>query len=179
MNILDFIIIAAVIVGALIGLYRGFFKELASTLGLLLGAIVANWVMPVSDKLLGIFTNPETASPDAKAGTSIIVWVIVFVVVLIMMKMLAGVIEDFFSGISLGWFSHLCGAIFGALKFVCICALLVSMLEILCAHVEDLEFQPLLEGSRIRPKLHEVVDILMPTFNKYLLTPALAMLQKS
>lgn len=177
MNILDFLILAFILIGALVGLYRGFFKELAGTLGLLLAAIVANWMMPVSDNMLAVFTDPETVGSEARVGTAIIVWIIVFVIVMLVMNLLAGLVEKLVSTIHLGCYSRLCGAVFGALKVVCICAFLISFLEILCAHVEGLSIQSLIDGSQLLPKLHQVVDLVMPSFCKYILNPAIAVLQ--
>ena len=52
-NDLDIVILVFVGIGACIGLFRGFFKEVVGTIGLVLAAIAANYLSPYALPHLG------------------------------------------------------------------------------------------------------------------------------
>lgn len=171
MNQLDHIIIIFIIVGAAIGLFRGFFKEIVGTIGILLAAIVANLVSPYTIPYFGDWISSEVVA-------AIVVWIIVFIAAMFLMNRVAALLSEIFKAMSMGWINRIAGAFFAALKYCLIAALLISLIELCCAHVDGLKVATYLEGSVMIPKLHEMVDIIMPWASEHLISPALEMLKQ-
>lgn len=171
MNNLDLIIIVFIIVGTIIGLFRGFFKEIVGTIGLLAAAIVANFVSPYTVPYFGQWISNETLA-------AVIVWIVVFVVAMLLMSQVAVLLSKLMSAASLGWINRIAGAGFAAIKCCLISALLISVIEIVCAHVDGMPIADYIEGSQIIPQLHDMVDIIMPWCSEHILTPALELLKK-
>ena len=171
MNTLDQIIIVVVIVGTVIGLFRGFFKEIVGTIGLLAAAIVANFVSPYTIPYVGDWISNETLA-------AIIVWVIVFVATMLVMTQIAVLLSKVMSAASLGWLNKLAGAFFAAIKYCLISALVISVLEIICANVDGLPVADYIDGSQIVPWLHEMVDMIMPWCSEHILSPAIELLKQ-
>lgn len=170
MNDLDHVILIIVGIGACIGLYRGFFKEVVGTIGLVLAAIAANYVSPYARPRLGEWVESETLS-------AIIVWVVIFLLSMFLLKKLAYLLQRVMRSVELGWLNRLAGGLFGGIKYCLVVALAVSVIEVACAHVEGLKIQPYLEQSVLVPYIHQLVDVVMPWASKNILEPALQMLR--
>lgn len=171
MNTFDQIIIAIIIVGAIVGLFRGLFKEIVGTIGLLIAAIVANLVSPYTIPYFGNWISNETLA-------AIIVWVLVFVVTMFVMSQIAELLSKIMSAASLGWINRLAGAVFAAIKYCLLSALVVSVLEIVCARIDLFNINEYIEDSQVVPKLHDMVDIIMPWCYEHILAPAIELLKK-
>lgn len=170
-NDFDKVILIFIGVGACIGLFRGFFKEIAGTIGLLLAAIAGNYLSPYATPHLGDWVDNATLS-------AIIVWIVIFAVTMFLMHRIAYLLQRMMKAIELGWLNRLAGGLFGAIKYCLIAALAISVIEVACAHVEGLKIQPYLNGSSLVPIIHQLVDMVMPWASEHILTPALEMLRK-
>ena len=170
MNDLDKLILLTVGIGACIGLYRGFFKEAVGTLGLLLAAIAANFVSPYARPHLGDMIESETLA-------SIIVWFVVFLLSMFLLKRVAYLLNRVMRSVDLSWLNRLAGGLFGAVKYLLIVALALSVIEVVCAHVEGLKVQSYLQGSTLVPYIHQMVDVITPWASQHILSPALEMLK--
>lgn len=171
MNNLDYVIIAFIGIGACIGLFRGFFKEVAGTIGFLLAAIAANYLSPYATPHLGEVMDNATLA-------AIIVWVVIFLATAFLVNRIAYLLQRMMSAIALGWLNRLAGGFFGAIKYCLIAALAISVIEVACAYVDGLKIQPYLKDSQLVPMIHQVVDMVMPWASQHILTPALEMLRK-
>jgi len=171
MNTLDWIIIAFLILGTSIGLYRGFFKELVGTVGLFLAAIVANLISPYGKSWLGGMIDDQLIA-------SILLWVVTFLLMLFVMNRVAWLLGKVFKSLNIGWVNRAFGGLFSFVKFTLIAALVVSALEFAAAHVDGLAFADSLQQSRIVPLLHRMVHVVMPWFSDHVISPALEMLKK-
>lgn len=171
MNTLDQVILVIILVGAVSGLFRGFLKEIVGTIGILLAAIVANLVSPYTIPYVGGWISNETLA-------AIVVWIIVFVLAMFLMSQVATLLATLLKAASLGWVNRIAGAAFAAIKYCLIIALVISLLEIVCAHVDGLKIAEYLDGSELVPRLHDLVDIIMPWCSEHILSPALELLKK-
>lgn len=171
MNIFDILILAFLVIGVSVGLYRGFFKELVGTVGLLLSAIVANLVSPYAKPWLGDMITDELVA-------SVVVWIVTFLLVLFVMNRLAWLLGKLFSSLSIGWVNRLAGGFFGLVKYALIAALVISALEFAAAHVEGLKFAEPLRESCIVPMLHHIVEVIMPWASEHILGPAMEMFKQ-
>lgn len=170
MNDVDLIILFVVGIGVCIGLYRGFFREAVGTIGLLLAAIAANFVSPYARPFVGKVVESETLS-------AIIIWVLLFLLSLFLLYQLAKLLTKLMKSIQLSWANRLAGGLFGGIKYCLIVALVVSVIEVICAHVEGLRIQSYIESSTIIPLLHQLVDVVTPWASQHILSPALEMLK--
>lgn len=169
-NDLDIVILVFVGIGACIGLFRGFFKEVVGTIGLVLAAIAANFLSPYALPHLGQMMDNVTLA-------AIIVWVVIFVLCMFLMHRIAYLLGRLMKSIDLNWLNRLAGGAFGAIKFCLIAALAISVIEVACANVEGLKVQAYLKGSQLVPEIHRLVDIVMPWASEHILSPALEMLK--
>ena len=167
----DLIILGFIAIGAAIGLYRGFFKEIVGTIGILLAAIAANYLSPYATPHLGTWVDNATFA-------AIIVWVVVFLLSMFIMSRIAYLLQRIMKSIELGWLNRLAGGLFGAIKYCLIAALAISVIEVACSYVQGLKIQPYLQESKLVPVIHQVVDMVMPWASEHILTPALEMLRK-
>ncbi|MCR5394314.1 MAG: CvpA family protein [Bacteroidales bacterium] len=171
MNTFDLIIIAFLVIGASVGLYRGFFKELVGTVGLLVAAIVANLVSPYAKPWLGDIITDELVA-------AVLLWVVTFLLTLFVMNRVAWLLGKVFTSLSIGWVNRISGALFGMIKYALIAALFVSALEFAAAHVDGLKFVESMQQSRLIPFLHRIVEVVMPWASEHILSPALDMFKK-
>ncbi len=171
LNDLDRIIIIIVGIGACIGLYRGFFREVIGIAGLVLAAIAANLASPFTKPYASQFIESETIA-------SIVVWIAVFFLTMFLLNRLAVLLDKFMDSISLGWINRLAGGLIGALKFCIIVALIISLFEVITAHVEIENVKQYLETSALVPRIHQLIDVITPWASEHILKPALELLNK-
>ncbi len=170
-NDLDIVILIFIGIGACIGLFRGFFKEVVGTIGLVLAAIAANYISPYAQPHLGQMMDNVTLA-------SIIVWVVIFVLCMFLLQRIAYLLQRVMRSIDLSWLNRLAGGVFGAVKHGLIAALAISVIEVACANVEGLRIQSYLQGSKLVPEVHRLVDTVMPWAYQHILSPALEMLKE-
>lgn len=171
LNDLDRIILIIVGIGACIGLYRGFFREAIGIAGIVLAAIAANLASPFTKPFANNFIESETIA-------SIVVWVIVFFFSMFLLNRLAVLLDQFMDSISLSWINRLAGGLIGALKFCIIVALIISLLEVITAHVEIEKLKQYLETSSLVPRIHQLIDVITPWASEHILKPTLELLNK-
>jgi membrane protein required for colicin V production len=164
MNYVDIALLAFVAVGALMGLLRGFVREIISTIGILLAAIIANLVSPVADPYLSRWGN-ECSTAAA------IIWVVIFLLVLFVLRKLTFIITRLLKTVMLGGINKLLGALFGALKYLLIACLVVSLLEFVCTKFPETNLAAQLQQSRLVPYIHDIVGYLSPYIDEYIVTP--------
>ena len=167
-NIFDILILAFLVIGASIGLFRGFFKEFVGTVGLLIAAIVSNLVSPYVRPWLGDLITDDLVA-------SVVVWIVLFLLLLFVMNRVAWLLGKVFSSLNIGWINRIAGGIFGIIKYALIAALVISAFEFAAAHMESAKFATAMKESHIIPVLHNIVEVVMPWFSDHILSPALKM----
>lgn len=121
MNPFDILIIIILVVTLIRGIFRGLVKELASIIGVLGGFYAAYSYYPYLGRPLGRWIS--------HAGwANIVGFVFLFTVVYLIISILGVVIKYLLSIAFLGWVDRLCGVLFGALKGILICAVLLVAL---------------------------------------------------
>ena len=123
MNILDVIIIIPIAIGLIVGLFKGFIKELISLVAIILGIWGAKRFEPyVTDLLISWFDiQPATAQPLA--------YLVLFIVIVVILLLLAHLLDKLLSAIALGGINKLLGAIFGAIKYALIVSVLLNVFD--------------------------------------------------
>ena len=153
MNPFDILIIIILVVTLTRGIFRGLVKELASIIGVLGGFYAAYSYYP----FLG---GPLTRWIPQPGWANIVGFVLIFTVVYLIVSILGVIIKYLLSIAFLGWVDRLCGALFGGLKGVMICAvLLVALIAFLpnrSALVKDSMLSPYIK--RIAQPMARVVS---------------------
>lgn len=151
------------------GLLRGFVREIISTIGILLAAIVANLVSPVANPYLGRWGNESSTA-------AAIVWVLIFLLVLFVLRKLTFIITRLLKSVMLGGINKLLGALFGALKYLLIACLVITLLEFVCTKFPESDLAMQLQASRLVPYVHDVVALLSPYIDEYIVSPTQALI---
>ncbi|MBP1615608.1 MAG: hypothetical protein H6Q13_3056 [Bacteroidetes bacterium] len=123
MTIIDSIILIVIALGAFLGFRKGFVRQLASILGLIVGLLAAKALyVSLADKICPTLTESMTLA-------QIMAFLAIWIVVPLLFGMLALLITKTMEAISLGWLNQLLGAGLGALKYLLILALFVGVIE--------------------------------------------------
>lgn len=170
MCIVDKVILILLGIGAISGLFRGLFKEVVGTIGLVVAAIAANQAAPyLQPYASSVITNENICN--------FFVWLLTFILVMLLLTWLAGLLEKLTDTIQLSWLNRLAGAAFGTIKCGLILSLLFSLLEALLAHLPLFDLSTYVGPSVIVPYLHQLFDVVAPWASQHILAPALELLK--
>jgi len=144
-NWVDISVIAVLVFSGLLGMMRGFAKEVLSVAAWAGALVVALWAGPsATPSLQQWITNPDIAAPAAYA--------LVFVVALIFFSVVGGIVGNVIADSVLGGLDRTLGIVFGIVRG----ALIVSAGYILLAKVKPPEQWPApLVEARSLPIIYE------------------------
>ncbi len=156
MNLLDIILIIPLILGGIGGFRRGFFLELATLAGLILGVFLAAILADVAGQVIIAIVdwNP--------VPVKILVFVIVFILVLMLARALGAALTKFFKVVMLNFFNRLAGMVFGFIKYAFILSILLIFLNFLDQHIDILSDQAR-EGSYLYGLIEGFAPWVLPT----------------
>ena len=144
MNLVDLSVIAVVAISAILGLSRGFVREMLGLGSWLLAAYGAfrfgPQVLPMANKAIG---NPDIADVAAYAG--------VFLVLVIVLSLLANLVGRLVRVSALGGLDRTLGLAFGILRGVAVMVLLYILGGALLPH----PWPPQVTQARTVPLLHD------------------------
>lgn len=161
MNVIDIIVLVALIWGG----YKGFFNGLISEGGTVLALILGIWASVSFSKSGGEFLAKQmSVGPQYQ---EIFAFAIIFLLVVIVCFFVTKLLVKFFEAIKLAWLDKLLGILFGACKYLIILAFLFFLIQVIVQRVyykpvetfdKSMFFNPLtnsaqslLEGSIIIP----------------------------
>jgi len=121
MNILDIIISGLIAFFLIKGIFRGFFREIASLAGIIVGLVIGNHYHPQMATYLRAYIPLEKALP-------LISFIIVFILVVIGFHLLGFLLHSIFKRLLIGWFDRTLGICFALIKGVIISYLLIVLL---------------------------------------------------
>ena len=121
MNILDFIILGLLTFFLIKGIFRGFFREIASLAGIIVGLVIGNHYHPQMATYLRAYIPLEKALP-------LISFIIVFILVVIGFHLFGFLLHSLFKRLLIGWFDRTLGICFALIKGVIISYLLIVLL---------------------------------------------------
>ena len=160
MNILDIIIIAAVIFFLIRGIFRGVVREVGSLAGVLLGIWLANAYHPQIAVFLEVFIPPGNYIP-------LIAFALIFLVVLVLCNLLGWLIKKLFQKIFLGWVDRILGACLALLKGVFLSYLIIVLVAFLAPQDSSL-----VTRSRLAPVIitsyQTMIGLIPPGFHEKL-----------
>ena len=133
MNYFDIIIIIPLIWGAYKGFRKGFIIEIASLIALALGVWGGIKFSAISAKYLSeVFDISEKIMP-------LISFAVTFILIVIAVFMLARMLQKIIKMVALGLVNKIAGALFGALKFILIISVGLSLINTVDAQIRFIE----------------------------------------
>ena len=160
MNILDIIIIVAVVFFLIRGVFRGIVREIGSLAGVVLGIWLANAYHPQLAGLLKDLIPPGNYLP-------LIAFALIFVVVLVLCNVLGWLFKKFFQKIFLGWVDRILGACLALLKGIVLSYLIIVLVTFLAP-----QGSPLVTQSRLAPVIitsyQTMIGLIPPGFHEKL-----------
>lgn len=125
LGILDIIILLAVAASAVMGIFKGFVRQLASIAALVLGIWCAGKFTEYLSSLV-----KEWFSPGISQQTlHIIMFVVIFIAVIILAHFLGKAIEGLVKLTMLNWLNRVLGFLFGAIKAMVILSIAVQAIN--------------------------------------------------
>jgi len=121
MNILDIIIGGLIAFFLIKGIFRGFFREIASLAGVVFGILIGNHYHPQMADYLKAYIPLEKPLP-------LISFIILFIAVMIGFHLFGVLLHRLFKRLLIGWFDRALGICFALIKGVIISYLLIVVL---------------------------------------------------
>lgn len=150
MNIIDIIVGISLLIGVIIGIKNGFFIELASIAGILLGFYLA-------DKFTLFIIEYLSISGEYAFEIG---YIIMIVLVIFAVWLLAKALTELFSAINIGFINRIAGGLVGGLKVVLIMSILAKLLN------AGIIGEQTISKSYLYPKLICVSDTVYPYLEK-------------
>lgn len=123
MTLFDIICILIVLGGALYGWRRGVMSQAGSVVGIVAAIILCR---VFSGIVAAKFSSPED-SADTVLLHTVMSYAIIFIVVMVAARFLAGTIRKLFESLSLGRIDNLAGAVFAILKYTLVFSVLLNI----------------------------------------------------
>ena len=125
MAILDIILLLCFVPAIVLGISKGFVKQLVEILAILVGAWAAFRFSSALSMYLAQYLTFD------KQVIRVICFVIILIVAALLLSLLGEMLTRFLKLVSLGWINHLLGLIFGVVKTSFILGLLILLFEAL------------------------------------------------
>jgi membrane protein required for colicin V production len=146
MNPLDIVIVAILSYCLIRGVFRGLIKELSAIVGVLAAFYAAYTYYPYLSEVLQRWISDVSYRHIAS-------FFILFCAIFILISALGVVIQYLLDVAFLGWVDRLCGAAFGLIKGILICAVLVMALT---AFLQ--KGTPLVKDSSLAPYINRIAE---------------------
>lgn len=159
MATIDIIILVLFIAGAVMGMMKGFIKQLASLLGLVVGLLAAKVLYAgVAEKLFSQVTDSPTF---AQILAFILIWAAVPLAFLFLAHLLSKAME----AVSLGWLNRWLGAGLGAVKYLLVGSMVICGIEFVDADNRLISKSTKRESALYYP-MGQFAGIFMPVVKK-------------
>jgi membrane protein required for colicin V production len=155
MNLIDIIILIPIVWGAFRGFRNGFLIEMATLVGLVAGIFLALIAADVAGRVMVALVdwNP--------IPFKFLAFAIVFVLVVVVLKFLAKVIEHMLKAIHLNFINRLAGLLVGALKLALILSIFLIFINYLNPHITILS-ENAREDSLLLPHIEKLIHYVLP-----------------
>jgi membrane protein required for colicin V production len=124
MNLLDLVLLLILAWGAIAGYRNGLFREVASLLGLVLGVFLAIIAADVTGRVAAGMVDWNVLP------LKVLAFVVVFALIILILKALAGALTGLFKAVMLNFFNRLAGFFFGLLKASILISLVLFFLQL-------------------------------------------------
>ena len=125
MTTIDIILTVILLAGFITGLNKGFIKQLASIVGLVVGLFAAKALYEaVAEKISPIVDGSMTAA-------HIISFVAIWLIVPLLFIFVASLLTRAMEAKSLGWINRILGGVLGALKYLLLASIVIVLIDYL------------------------------------------------
>lgn len=121
MEQIDLLVLIFLLLGFLIGVFKGFIKQMLSVICLIAGIVVAKAFAPI---IAGMFDNDYSRIAYGVSFAIIVLGIIIGGVVI------GKIIKSLLVSADLGWINRVLGGILGSFKYLIIIGVVISLLEI-------------------------------------------------
>lgn len=142
-DIFDLAVVLILVFFTLTGLNKGLIREISSIVALLGGFFAANALHPIVSEHLQFIANPTVRT--------ILAYVVIFAAILILVALVARILIKGLKLVYAKWIDHVAGTIFGLVKGILICALIIVVLQNLFGHTQ------VIQNSRTIPYLNSMI----------------------
>lgn len=157
MTTIDIMIVALIGVGVVLGLMKGFVKQMASILGLIAGLLVARALFAtVGEKLAPALGTSGTIA-------QILAFILIWVAVPLGFALVASLLTKALDAIHLGWLNRWLGSGLGALKYMILIGLVIHVMEYIDPKDEMISATKKKESVLYYP-MKDVSGIFFPVF---------------
>ena len=153
MNLADWVIVASVVISALVGIYRGFVREILS----LISWIVAIWAAFTFANSGSVYFEPYLDQPELRTAAS---FAAIFVVVLLVLSIISYLLHRLLSISGIAGTDRALGGIFGIARAVALVALFL-LLARLTGYPQETWWKQSLLIQQLQP-LVEIFHQLLP-----------------
>ena len=123
MSTIDIIILCILAIGAVTGAMKGFLKQLATLLGLVVGLLAAKALYAgLAERLSPVFGDSMTLA-------QVVAFIAIWLVVLLLFSLVAAMFTKMMEAVSLGGLNRLLGAVLGLLKYTLLIGVVICVLE--------------------------------------------------
>ena len=127
MATIDIVILVIVGAGVVVCFMKGFIRQLASILGLIVGLLAAKALYAsLAEKLCPTITDSMTVA-------QLLAFVIIWIAVPLTFTLVASLLTKAMEAVSLGWLNRWLGSGLGALKFLLLTSLIICVIEFIDA----------------------------------------------
>lgn len=157
---LDIIILLLLVAGVITGMMKGFIRQLASLLGLVVGLLAAKMLYAtVAEEYCSKITDNPTLA-------QILAFVLIWAFVPMAFALVAHLISKALEAVELGWINRLLGGALGALKFLLVGSMMVCGIEFVDAD-DTLISRSTKKSSMFYYPLEKAAGIFMPVATKW------------
>ena len=156
MEIIDWIIIAVVAVGTVLGFAKGALRQVATLVGLVAGLLLARALYITVGERMAVELG--TSATMAQIIAFFLIWILVPIGLLWVASLLTRVLEI----VHLGILNRLAGAVLGGIKYVLLASLAIQLVEFVDPK-DQLVSQELKKTSLLYYQMEEVGDTYIPT----------------
>ena len=155
MGVFDIIIIALLIFSFIKGLFKGFVKELAGFLGIIVSIYIAKYFASpaiwFAESLLGV---------DQKISPAI-GFIIIFLIALLLFHFVAILVDKLIDLIALGWLNKLLGGILSLFKYLFIISVFINAFDFVNNNVNIISKETK-QKSKLYTPIQKVVPATLP-----------------
>lgn len=134
---IDAVLLIVMLIGLIVGWWKGFFLQLASLVGAVVGFFIACFLYASFGDMLA----PHLGSSPTMSH--IVAFLLLWILVPLAFTFVGHLATGIFEKIKLGWLNHLLGALLGLFKFMLFTSLFLSLFEF----ANKYDSNPLIEES--------------------------------
>ncbi len=160
-NTMDILILLLFIPALIGGIRKGFIRQLAGLIALLLGLWAASkYNAPLSEIICSKLDTTSSLVP-------VISFIVIFLIILLLVSLIGRLVSKIFQVAMLGWLDRIVGVLFSFLKTAFILSILIYILNSLDSLYNFMPKESISE-SRLYPPIQKLAPAVFPYLNEHI-----------